>query len=34
MLDYNTRETFADKVNQRIDTALTTENAQKTPRDD
>lgn len=33
MLDYNTRETFADKINNRIDTALTTENSQKTPRD-
>lgn len=33
MLDFNSRETFADKINQRIDTALTTENSLKEPRD-
>jgi hypothetical protein len=33
MLDYNTRETFADKINARIDTALTGAECQKTPRD-
>lgn len=33
MLDFNTRETFADKINHRIDTALTGENALKEPRD-
>ena len=33
MLDFNTRESFADKVNHRIDTALTSENAGQEPRD-
>ena len=33
MLDFNSRETFADKINHCIDTALTTENGLQEPRD-
>ena len=33
MLDFNSRETIADKINQRIDAALTGEQTQKVPRD-
>lgn len=33
MLDFNSRETFADKINHRIDTALTTESEAKAARE-
>ena len=32
-LDYNHRPSFADKVNDAVDAALTAENATRTPRD-